>query len=145
MGIFKIAGLGGTCSAVMFSQSFAKYRDLVEDDWVGLFRGKVDTSRDEPSLLVDDVFEMTDPDVARNRKLLIDIQGANDEALLPRIDALAKHMGNYPGPTETFVSLQIPGAPRRIWRLAAKHRVGVNQDLVRGLENLLGSKAYHLR
>jgi DNA polymerase-3 subunit alpha len=145
MGMFKIAGLGGTCSAVMFSQAFAKYRDLVQDDWVGLFRGKVDTSRDEPSVLVDDVFEMTDPDVARNRKLLIAIQGDDEEALLPRIDALAKHMSNHPGPTDTFVSLQIPDGPRRIWHLPAKHRVGVNQDLVRGLDKILGAEGYHLR
>jgi len=145
IGMFKIAGLGGACNAVMFSKAFALHREVVQDDWVGIFRGKVDRNRDEPSLIVDDIFEMTDPEVAKNRKLLIAIHGQDEDSLMLRIDALAAHMAQHPGQTDTYISLQCADQPRRMWRLAAKHRVAVQQDLVRGLESVVGPGAYHLR
>jgi len=145
IGMFKIAGLGGACNAVMFSKSFALHREVVKDDWVGIFRGKVDRNRDEPSLIVDDIFEMTDSEVAKDRKLLIAIHGQDEDSLMLRIDALSAHMALHPGTTDTYISLQCADQPRRMWRLAAKHRVAVHQDLVRGLESVVGPGAYYLR
>ena len=65
----------------MFSKSFAKYRDVLQDDYVGLFRATVDKSRDEPTLLVDDVVDISQPEVASNRRLLLDLEDTRQDVL----------------------------------------------------------------
>jgi len=145
MGIFRIQGLGGSCSAVMFSKPFAEYRGLLRDDWIGLFKGRLDKSRDEPSLLVDEVVDLARPHVARNRRLLIDVPASSREEAQARLQSLGLLLSRHPGETETYVSVELERGRRSVWKLPNRNRVAIGQELVVGLEQLLGAEHVHLR
>lgn len=145
MGMFRIQGLAGTVNAVLFSKPFARFRDLIGNDWIGLFKGRVDRSRDEPSLLVDEVYALDDPEVAAQRKLLIDVPPGAEATLLPLVDSLALHLKAHPGPTEAFLSLRPEGDERLVWRLSGDDRIAVTPALLTGLGDLVGLEAVHLR
>jgi DNA polymerase III subunit alpha len=145
MGLFRIQGLGGSCGAVMFSKSFAKYREELQDDYIALFRATVDKSRDEPTLLVDEVVDISQPTVASTRKLLLDVSGTNDEEALKRIDELKKLLRQHPGPTDTYLSVELQPGERSVWRLPDNGRVAITSELVKELERIIGPERMHLR
>ncbi len=145
MGLFKIQGLGGSVAAVMFSKSFAKYREILKDDYVGLFRARLDKSRDEPNLLVDDVLDISQPDVAQGRRLLLDVPSGDDQLVLDRIGALKQLLVKHPGPTNTFLSVEMEPGQRSVWRLPQSGRVAICSELVKGMEKIVGSDRMHLR
>ena len=143
--MFRIQGLGGSCSAVLFSRPYATHREFAHDDFVGLFRGRVDRTRDEPSLLVDDVLELDDSSLASGRKLLLDVQADGDEDLACRLAEVRLALAAHPGPTETYLSVTSGSQPREVWRLGKDDCVGVTAPLVSRLEELLGPELLHLR
>jgi DNA polymerase-3 subunit alpha len=150
MGLFKIQGLGGSCGALMFSKTYAKYREVLQDDYVGLFRGRVDMSREDPTLLVDEVLDINQPEVAQGRRLLVDVSGADPAEVMDRLVGLKDVMLRYPGPTETFLSVQTHEDTRRderaIWRLPREGGgLGLCPGLVQDVEAVLGPDHLHLR
>lgn len=145
MGMFKIQGLGGNCSAVLFSGPFATHRELARDEFIGLFRGRLDKTRDEPSLLVDDVHELTDLGLAASRKLLVEVKVSEESDLQSRLTLASQLLKANPGPTDTYVSVLLDGGQRSTWRLGSGERVGITAELVSGLESLVGADGFHLR
>ena len=147
MGLFRIQGLGGSCSAVMFSKPFAQYRDFLQDDWVGLFRGRLDKSRDEPSLLVDEVIDLTDPagGLGKGRRLLLDVPAADEGEAQARMRSLGAVLAQHPGEVDIYVSVQLQPGKRSVWKLPRTNRVGLDLQLVSSLEDLLGAERIHLR
>ena len=55
MARFRIEGFQGTVDAVMFSDPYAQYRELLTENRVLFFVGDVDATRDENSVRVNDV------------------------------------------------------------------------------------------
>ena len=145
MGMFRIQGLGGACSAVLFSGPFAQFREHARDEFIGMFRGRVDRTRDEPSLLVDQVHALDDASVASSRKLLLDVRVDDEAQATDRLAELADLLRSHPGPTDTYVSVTIGEATRNTWRLPPSGRVAVVSRLVSGLERMLGADQVHLR
>ncbi|GJM22170.1 MAG: DNA-directed DNA polymerase [Planctomycetota bacterium] len=145
MALFKVQGLGGNCSAVIFPRTYAECRELVHDEAVLLFRAQVDTSRDEPGLLVDEVIQLSDPNVARGRRLLLDIPPGSDDEVLTQVDQLKLAMAQSAGPTEAYLSIPLSAQQRKVYRLGRSGGVGVTAELVRDLEAVLGSERFLLR
>ncbi|RKY22666.1 MAG: DNA polymerase III subunit alpha [Planctomycetota bacterium] len=145
MAMFKIQGLGGGCAAVLFSGPYAKYREHAHDEFIGLFRGRVDRTRDEPSLLIDEVLLLDDPELAAGRKLLIEVRAADEQALGSGLSDLAQALSAHGGPTETFLSVCLAGQARSNWRLPRGQRVAVVPTLLAALDQVLGPDAYRLR
>ena len=69
MGLFRLAGLGGGAAAVAFPRAFERFRSQIQEGRVILARATVDRARDEPSLLVEEVFDLADPSLLGNRRL----------------------------------------------------------------------------
>ena len=144
MARFRLVGAGGSCDAVIFAGGYERHRDRIEEDRVLLVRARVDRGRDEPALLVDEIFDLEDPEVAASRRLLLDIQG-DEERLRSRLAELRPLLSGNPGPTETYLSVQTGPGRRETWRLGQAHRVALGVDLVDQLEELLGPERVHLR
>jgi DNA polymerase-3 subunit alpha len=145
MGMCRITGLGGAANAVIFPRTFKTYRELVREDQVALFRGVVDKSRDEPTLLVDKIFDLADPETSADRRLLLAVTGGTPDDRQLRLDALKDLIPRHRGPTETYLVVDGEEGQRSTFRLGAEHRVAVTPELVGELESLLGPKAIHLR
>ncbi len=146
MAMFKVAGLGGSVSAVIFPRTYEKCRDLIKEERLALFRAVVDKTRDEPSLLVDEVFDPADPSVAGNRRLILDLRrGEDDAAFAGRLRGLKALLPGHPGPTSTLLSIEEEPGRRTTYDLGERGRVGLGVDLVRDLERLLGPGRVYLR
>jgi DNA polymerase-3 subunit alpha len=146
MAMFKIQGLGGSCSAVLFSGPYAEFREHAHDEFIGLFRGRVDRSRDEPSVLVDEVHVLDDTaEISAGRKLLIEVRAPDEQGLGSKLGDLAPALAAHSGPTDTYLSICMGGESRSNWRLPTANRVAVVPTLVSALDELLGPDAYRLR
>ncbi|MCB9897093.1 MAG: DNA polymerase III subunit alpha [Planctomycetes bacterium] len=146
MGMFRLQGLGGSCNAIMFARAFARFRDMLVDDHIALFRARVDASREEPTLLVEEAYELSDAAaIARNRRLLLDVPGGEDDPLDESLARLREGMARFPGPTDVYLSVRSDPTHCAVWRLGDEGRVGVCAGLVGTLEELLGPERVALR
>ncbi|HZM00647.1 MAG TPA: DNA polymerase III subunit alpha, partial [Planctomycetota bacterium] len=145
MAMFRVHGLGGSCNAVAFPRTFARYRELLREDQVALFRATVDKSRDEPTLLVDAVLDLHDPAIAAERRLLLEVPLDSPEGQQARLDALRGLLARHPGPTEVYLVIQEEDERRSTFRLGERNRVAVGVELVRAVEAILGDGRTHLR
>ncbi|MHC4845934.1 MAG: DNA polymerase III subunit alpha [Planctomycetota bacterium] len=135
--------VGGMISAL--PRTFKTYRELVREDQVALFRGVVDKSRDEPTLLVDKILDLDDPETCADRRLLLAVTGGTPDDRQLRLDALRDLIPRHRGPTETYLVVDGEDGGRSTFRLGPDHRVAVTPELVGELESLLGPKSIHLR
>jgi len=55
MAFVEVEDKNGSMELVVFSDVFARYRELLEENQVRAFFGKIDTSRGEPSFIVDEI------------------------------------------------------------------------------------------
>ncbi len=145
MAMARLAGLGGSCNVVIFPRTFARCRNLVREEQVVLLRATVDRSRDEPTLLAEDVLDPADPAAAAGRRLLLEVRGSDPETVSLRLAALRQLLPGHRGPTETYLVVEEDGGRRATYRLGDEHRVALDPPLVRALEQILGAEAIHVR
>jgi DNA polymerase-3 subunit alpha len=145
MVICRISGLGGHANAVIFPRTYARCRDLVQEDRVALFRATVDKSREEPSLLVESVLALDDPEIGAGRRLLLVVRAETPEQRSLRLDALRTLLPRHPGPTEVYLAVDADAGGRQTWRLGDGQRVALGVALIAELTDVLGADALHLR
>ncbi len=146
MAMCRIQGLGGTAQAVIFPRTFARCRDLVREDQVALFRATVDKSREDPSLLVEDVLDLADPSkLGTDRRLVLEVIGADVDAVQWKLQALQDVLARHPGPVDTYLVVDRESGRRATYRLGDAHRTGLSVGFVKALEQTLGASCVHLR
>ena len=57
---FRLEDLSGSVSVTCFPRTYADARDIIEDGAVLLVKGKLEEGSDEPAILLDDVFSLSD-------------------------------------------------------------------------------------
>jgi DNA polymerase-3 subunit alpha len=145
MAMFRLTGLGGGCSAVVFPRVYARCRDLLQDDRVALFRATVDRTREEPALLIDSVQALDEPGLGGGRRLLLEVRAETSEQRDLRLDVLRELLPRHPGPTEVLLVVDVADDRRATFRLGAGSRVALSVPLVSALEETLGKGRLHLR
>jgi DNA polymerase-3 subunit alpha len=94
MARFRIEDFEGAVGAVMFADAFQRYRELLKDNQVLLFAADVDSSREEVSVRVHDVYRPED--APRQLAGLVEVD-LGPEAALPEIrEALGRFRGEKP-------------------------------------------------
>ncbi|MHC4953515.1 MAG: DNA polymerase III subunit alpha [Planctomycetota bacterium] len=94
MARFRIEGFNGTVDAVMFSDPYAQYRELLTENRVLFFVGDVDASRDECSVRVADVHVPEEATRALAGMIQLDL---TDQINIPDVeDLLREHKGDRP-------------------------------------------------
>jgi len=94
MARFKIEGFNGTIDAVVFSEAYAAYRDLLTENRVLFFVGDVDGSRDECSVRVSDVY--LPEHATRELAGMVQVALAEDISLMDVQDLIREHKGSRP-------------------------------------------------
>lgn len=143
MAMFRLQGLGGAVGVVVFPRVYAAVRSLVRDEQAVLLRGTIDASRDEPTVLVDELFDLSDPAVAAGKRLLLDVR--TDKHLDDSLDGLRQLLDVHRGPTTTYLSIEADAGRRLTYKLGPDFRAGLSVEFVREAEQLLGGGAVHLR
>lgn len=147
LGMFRVQGLGGSVGGIMFSRTWAEYRDWIADDVIAVFKARVDASRDEPTLLVDEAYRLDDPEnLAGGRKLLLQLQVDQPTELAERLAALHAGLGRHPGGTDVYLSVAVGESDEKaVYRLGPDGRVGVDAQLTETLQELIGAEQMVLR
>jgi len=94
MARFKIEDYLGTVEAVMFSEAYAKYRELLVDNAVVFCAGDIDGSREETSVRVDRIYRPEE--AARELAGMVQINLADDVDLKALREVVDAHKGTRP-------------------------------------------------
>ncbi|MGQ0552142.1 MAG: DNA polymerase III subunit alpha [Planctomycetota bacterium] len=145
MAMARVQGLGGSCSAVIFPAVYARHREQVREEHVALFRAKVDRSREEPTLLIDEILDLDNPAIAADRRLLLEVRGSAAERDL-RLATLRTLLPQHPGPTAVFLVVEHEAGQMRTFALPDRSRVALSSRLLLLVEEALGGAArVHVR
>jgi len=139
MARFKIEDFAGTVDAVMFSEAYQRYRELLRNDEILFCSGDVDASRDEVCVRVDALFR---PEEApRELAGLVEIRLDDQVALAKLRGLLEDHAGARP--VHLALSPE-PGLFVRV-RLDPTLRVDPTPAFVEAARTLVGDDAVLLR
>jgi len=133
---FRVEDLYGSTAAVIFPATVEKFRDLIREDFIGNFSGKVDQAEKEPVLLVEKIEPLGNPDQ-------IHLTGSL-EILLPQkappLDALREILERFRGnSTVRFLYPDPDGGGRTVvHRAGPEWCVNLEAGLFRELEKILG-------
>ncbi|HIF42023.1 MAG TPA: DNA polymerase III subunit alpha [Planctomycetes bacterium] len=134
MARFRLEDLKGSVAVTAFPKTLEKYKDLVVDGATVLAKAKIETRGDEPSLILEELIPIEDALTRFQGSLQISL-GPEDSGLLDRLrSCLGSHSGAIP------VQFQVQGndgSLRRV-KLPRESAVALDQDLVLGLQEILG-------
>ncbi len=132
---FRIEDLYGSTGAVVFPRDLERMRDSVEEDFIGIFTGRVSMNRDEPELLIEDIKPMQDRENMQLKGYL-QIRLNPDSPPLKDLGAvLQKHHGKA---MVRFIYQDAQGA-QHIVRAGSSWKVRLQTELIDELNQLLGS------
>lgn len=135
MAMFRIVGAEGEgCDGVCFAEDYEKASKLLVNDAIGVFRGVVDRSREEPSLRVSR-FESVESLFHRQISRVVLRLRAPDEDLLTRLRTVAaKHAGETP----LYLAIDAGSGRADVVRAGSKYKVAVSEDTLEAFSTLLG-------
>jgi DNA polymerase-3 subunit alpha len=111
MAFFTLEDFAGSVECVVFSKGYAEMSALVEADRVVVLEGRVDRTREMPSVQVDRLVAVEDAPRTLARGLLVRLERADTEALAGLRSALQR----YPGELAVVLEIQPePGAVARV-------------------------------
>ncbi|MEW6743000.1 MAG: DNA polymerase III subunit alpha [Planctomycetota bacterium] len=140
--LFKIAGLDGSVSAILFPDEFRRVSEFIQDDRIALFTGIVDRSREEPSLKIQKVEPVERVLEEKIAQMILDVPDDADDTLLHGLKAI---LNNHAGPSPVFLRFRRSGAGQTVLRVAAPNYVRVSERLIEELERLLGKEQVSCR
>ncbi len=85
MAMFSLADAAGTIDGVLFPDTFAKYGEMLQQDRIVLLVGKVDASRAEPGLKVDQVIDIKDASQYLATRIEITVDGESNGRAEPAL------------------------------------------------------------
>lgn len=136
--------LEGMVNVMVFSKVFERVKDRLVEDRVVFVRGKVDRSRDEPSILADDVIDIVNvgEELASRGVLNLDAEKLDDKALDSLRDILSGG-GEWRGNTELVLRVRAPFGIVFI-RAGDAYRFRANPGFIARVEELFGVGTFTL-
>jgi DNA polymerase-3 subunit alpha len=126
MAFFQLEDLTGTVECVLFTRAYAEYGPLLEPDRIVFVEGKVDRTRETPSVQVDRIFPVEEGPRALARGVLLRLGAVSPDALARLREVLGPFKGGLP------VVLEFRPEPATVARVKAGPGwwVAPNDDLL---------------
>ncbi len=139
MAFISLEDFTGTAEGLIFSETYNKFKDIVETDAMLLFIGKVSIKdeNNEAKILINDIIplEETWDRCSKNLCLLFKTDHVDNSTIHHVNNILLSHKGNCP----VFLNVITPGNGEYLLR-SRKCKVRPNSELIRRLQNSLGEK-----
>ncbi len=134
MAMFTLEDVNGKVDGVIFPSDYALHGFLIEKDKMVFIRGKVDKRREQPSIVVNQVFDMTraEEELTHEVRLNIDKDMLNHNIISQFKTVCAAHRGRTP----VFVSLRSHNNMRVT--IQTEHGVKPDVDFRRKVTNMFG-------
>ena len=134
---FRIEDLHGSVAALAFPSVLEEYGDYVCEDVVGLFHGTLDASGESPTLLLDKVELLNQPDS-------IPLHGILELRILPNptnLGALKDLLESHPGKSRVRFHYPDSKGEEKVMRSDPGSNVKLGAPLLHELRNILGDDA----
>ena len=141
--MFYLEDFSGQTKCILWSEEYARYKDLVVDDTVLLLEGTVEW-RDGATtgdVIVKKVITTDEARKEYTRSMLLRMPYGDDDAALRKIDAVAQLLKRYKGPTPVFLAVRDPFGRQVQMRLNDGFRVDPSALKLDELEMILGPGA----
>ncbi|MEZ6014023.1 MAG: DNA polymerase III subunit alpha [Planctomycetota bacterium] len=131
---FRLEDLSGSIGVTCFPRTYEEQKLLIEDGAVLLLRGKLEEGTDEPALLLDEVWNLTDALAQFRGGLQVQVGPEDRERLTQLIETCERHKGQSP----LFLQARgHDGLTRRI-RAGKERSVQISEELAKELVELMG-------
>jgi len=140
MAMFTLEDLNGTVEGVIFPDALALYDELIQKDRMVFLRGMVDFRREEPSIRVNEVFDMSRAEEELTGAVSVQLDSSHcDKDTLKHLKALC---ASHPGRCPVYVSV---GTSRNLRvTIQAGKSVRPNAEFRRKLEALVEKGNFQL-
>ncbi|MFQ5748710.1 MAG: DNA polymerase III subunit alpha, partial [Planctomycetota bacterium] len=131
---FRVEDLYGSTAAIAFPPTVEKFRDWIQEDFIGDFCGRVDQAEKEPVLLVEKIEPLGNPDQIHLNGSLEIFLPAN----APPLESLRETLERYRGSSIVRFLYQDQKGRTVVHRAGPEWRVDLATGLFRDLEKILG-------
>ena len=143
MAIATLHDKTGSIEAVIFSQAYARHARLIGNDAIVALFGRLDRSRGEASIIVDEVVPIEDLPRRFAGQIELDlIEGPDErsaETMMRRLEAVLRAAGNTAnGGRSVRVLLNIDTHGKRVALRPHGLRIALGDEVVRSLQEILG-------
>ncbi|HIL37559.1 MAG TPA: DNA polymerase III subunit alpha [Planctomycetes bacterium] len=135
MARFLLEDLHGSIPVTVFPRTWAEMKDSVHDGDVLVLRAKIDDSREEPGLLLEEAWTLGAALAHFRGGLALDLN-PKDMGTLPKLSEL---LGRYKGKSPVYLRVQGDDGVLRRVRTGREWSVHLSEDLARELLELLGA------
>jgi len=134
MAHLTLEDLTGTCEGVLFPESYAKFRHLVEKDKVVLVKGRLDLQRDPPNIRVSEVIAVERAAKKLANRLTVEVPAphADDRFFHSLRDLLDGHSGRC----RVFLLIHDVSGENRLVELSGSLSVEPSDELIRDIQRL---------
>jgi DNA polymerase III subunit alpha len=133
MARLRVEDLYGSTAALIWPSTLENHKEMVHEDFIGVFHGSVDMGGEEPVLRVDRIEPMAEKDSVKLSGSLTIVLGGGD----PPIEKLQKIIREHPGGSMIRFVYQDSEGKSRLLRAGPGWRVGLNSGLFDQLNKLL--------
>ena len=142
MAVFNLADLEGTVEVIVFPETYARHRSLVEEDAPLLVTGTIEIDEDRRRLIAESLLDLREAEEKRAREVLLRLPEGLDSGAAERVRDLLRER---PGPCPVFIEVTRPASYRATLRAAGALKVSPSRDLTLALEGLLGKGTVRFR
>jgi len=133
----------GSIESVIWSESLAKNRELVQDDQIVVVRGSLKRDKESPILVITKMLSLEQAALEMAKELWLRIKVGTHR--LSHIDALAEILRKTPGGCTVFLAVEDPQGKKAALRLSRAFGINPATYLHNELEDLLGKDSVKLR
>jgi DNA polymerase-3 subunit alpha len=139
---FDLEDLDGVIRCILWPNSYEQMGELVQNEAVLLVRGAVDKgSGEEANLVVNELIPIDQADARYTAGIRVHLDESNNvEEKLPMLREILR---GYPGQREVLLALRLRSG-EIVSIKSDKHRVEINSELRRRLDDLLGPNSHRL-
>lgn len=141
--MFRIEDFTGTVRCIMWSDEYARFREVMTDDLVALFEGVLNWAPDraEPDFQVKKVITIDEARREFTKSMVLKLSYSEDEETLRKLDAVSLVLKRYRGACPVYLSVRDLNGKQVQLKLNDEFRVNPAALKLEELEMLLGAGA----
>jgi len=135
--LFNLEDLTGQAKMRMFDEAIRNYQSLLEEGALLVVKGRLQLRDDEPVVTVEELIPLREAREKLASRVTIDLEGMPpDERFL---EDLAGVCAAHPGPAQLCFTIRARDG-KRLRLLSGNYRLQVDNDLLRDLEEVVGTR-----
>jgi DNA polymerase-3 subunit alpha len=138
MAVFQLVDL----EVIVFPETYARTRSLLEEDAALLVTGSVEIDEDRRRIIADGVMPLAQAEEKKAREVVLTVPEGIDAAAAGRVREL---LADRPGPCPVYLEVTRPSAYRATLKAAGALKVSPSRDLTLALEEVLGKGTVRFR